>query len=382
MRFIVEHGGEVSVMKQWVFLSIIILLSLCGWAKGNIEYEVTEIRTLDDFEDGDKMNLFDVKWDTFNDYLLGGNSSITIKTNQSPGYDNSTNCLFSQYKLGSMGQFAFAGFNAVLQPDEAPVDLSEYFGIRFCAKGKGRFSVGLATTLTMKEFNFHSTNMTLYSEWQLYELPFSRFKIRWGTVQKWDPSQIIKAEWKFDDTNYRKGEIYLDNIGFFKVQEVKKEQKKDVAEDKAISEAKEQEKYIEHKKIDTLKDKRIAVVGIDSGEVDSSIANAIVDFITNAFVNQGTFKVMDRKSIEKILTEQSFQLEDFADTTKMIEIGKLAGAEYIVTGTLSKVGGTYYLNVKLISVKTAEIIGSSIAASKDDTQFFSMSNSAVEKLFQ
>jgi TolB-like protein len=370
-------------MKISFLLMLMALLPLCVWAEGNIEYEVTEIRPLDDFEDGNDSNLFGDKWYVYDDTFIGGNSSITIKTNQSPGYDNSANCLFSQYKLGGKGQYHFAGFNSVLQPDEAPVDLSDYFGIRFYAKGNGRFGVGLATTLTMKEFNFHyTTNMSLYSEWQLYELPFSQFKIRYGTMQKWDPSQIIKAEWKFDDKSYGKGEIYLDNIGFYKVREVKKEQKKDVVEDKAVTEAKKSERTIEQKKITALKDKRIAIVGIDSGEVDSSIADAIVDFITNAFVNQGTFKVMDRKSIEKILTEQSFQLEDFADTTKMIEIGKLAGAEYIATGTLSKVGGTYYLNVKLISVKTAEIIGSSIATAKDDTQFFSMSNGAVEKLFE
>ncbi|MBN1697648.1 MAG: CIA30 family protein [Spirochaetales bacterium] len=370
-------------MKYLMLLSIMIILPFFVWAKGNAEYEVTEILPVDDFEDGDGKNLFGEVWETFDDEVSGGNSKTTIKTNHSPGYKESAHCLYAEYKLGSLSDYSYTGFNSTLQPEEAPMDLSEYFGIRFYAKGKGLFIVKIATTATLKQLNFHATNdIALSSEWQLYELPFSRFSIKWGTMRRWDPSEIIKVEWAFENRNYGKGEIYLDDIGFYKAVEVKKEAKEEKIEDTSIAEAKKNEKIIGQKKLNALKDKRIAVVGIDSGEVKSTVAEAIVGFITNAFVNQGTFKVMDRKSIEKILDEQSFQLADYADTTKMIEIGKLAGAEYIVTGTLSRVGDTYYLNIKLISVKTTEIVGSSIATAKDDTQFFSMSNNAVDKLFQ
>lgn len=64
-----------------------------------------------------------------------------------------------------------------------------------------------------------------------------------------------------------------------------------------------------------------------------------------------------------------------------MEIGKLSRADIIVIGSVSCVGKIYYLNIKLISVETAEIIGSSIADAEDTTEFFEMCNEVVLQLF-
>ncbi len=64
-----------------------------------------------------------------------------------------------------------------------------------------------------------------------------------------------------------------------------------------------------------------------------------------------------------------------------MEIGKLSRADIIVIGSVSYVGKIYYLNIKLISVETAEIIGSSIADAEDTTEFFEMCNEVVLQLF-
>jgi hypothetical protein len=61
--------------------------------------------------------------------------------------------------------------------------------------------------------------------------------------------------------------------------------------------------------------------------------------------------------------------------------GMLSGADIIVIGSISYVGRQYYLNIKLISVETGEIIGSSIDIADDATGFYEMCNQAVYKLF-
>ena len=90
---------------------------------------------------------------------------------------------------------------------------------------------------------------------------------------------------------------------------------------------------------------------------------------------------MDRQNIAKIVKEYEFQASDLTDESTAVEIGKLAGADIIVIGSINFVGKKYYLNVKLIAVKTAEIIGSSISDADDSSEFYEMSNDAVYKLF-
>jgi hypothetical protein len=132
-----------------------------------------------------------------------------------------------------------------------------------------------------------------------------------------------------------------------------------------------------------IQDKKLAVVGITSGtkNIDEETAGGVMVFIENAFVNVGKVRVVDRQNIAKIVTEYEFQASDLTDESTAVEIGKLSGADIIVIGSISYVGKQYYLNIKLISVETAEIIGSSIDAAEDATGFYEMCNQAVYKLF-
>ena len=95
----------------------------------------------------------------------------------------------------------------------------------------------------------------------------------------------------------------------------------------------------------------------------------------------GKVRVVDRQNIAKIVKGYEFQASDLTDESTAVEIGKLAGADIIVIGSINFVGKKYYLNVKLIAVETAEIIGSSISDADDSSEFYEMSNDAVYKLF-
>ncbi|UCF98046.1 MAG: hypothetical protein JSV89_00570 [Spirochaetaceae bacterium] len=92
-------------------------------------------------------------------------------------------------------------------------------------------------------------------------------------------------------------------------------------------------------------------------------AGGVMVFIENAFVNVGKVRVVDRQNIAKIVEEYEFQQSDLSDESTAVEIGK-----------------QYYLNIKLISVETGEIIGSSIDKAEDATGFYEMCNQAVYQL--
>jgi hypothetical protein len=97
----------------------------------------------------------------------------------------------------------------------------------------------------------------------------------------------------------------------------------------------------------------VAVVSIASGDVES--AEFVVDELAYLIVNSGNFKVVDRKSLEAIRSEQNFQTSGDVDDDSAVSIGKLLGANIVITGSISGAGSTRRLRLKALDVMTAEI---------------------------
>jgi hypothetical protein len=138
-----------------------------------------------------------------------------------------------------------------------------------------------------------------------------------------------------------------------------------------------------YRRLGKIQDRKLAVISLnkETAHVDEETASGIIVFVENAFVNVGKVRVVDRKNIDKIVSEYKFQASGLVDESTAIEIGKLSGADIIVMGSINRVGGIFYLNIKLIDVKTAEIIGSNIALAKDASGFLDMCNQVVYMLF-
>ena len=132
-----------------------------------------------------------------------------------------------------------------------------------------------------------------------------------------------------------------------------------------------------------IEGKRTAVVGIDiaTDEAEEEISESLAVFVENGLVHTRLVKVVDRKSIHAIIEEHNFQAHGLIDEDTAVEIGKLAGAQIIVTGVLSSVGHTYYLQLRLIDVETGEVLASSLTQSESEKEFLPMCTGAVEMLF-
>jgi hypothetical protein len=98
----------------------------------------------------------------------------------------------------------------------------------------------------------------------------------------------------------------------------------------------------------------IAVVSIASKDTES--AEFVVDELAYIIVSAGSFKVVDRKSLEAIRSEQDFQTSGEVDDDSAVSIGKLLGANVVITGSISGVGSTRRLRLKALDVMTAEIV--------------------------
>lgn len=93
---------------------------------------------------------------------------------------------------------------------------------------------------------------------------------------------------------------------------------------------------------------RIAVLDFDYGTVQTAsaavfgtnvdVGKGIVDLLVTGLVKDGTYSVIERKALDKILAEQNFSNSDRADPTSAAKIGKLLGVDAIVEGSITEFG--------------------------------------------
>jgi len=90
--------------------------------------------------------------------------------------------------------------------------------------------------------------------------------------------------------------------------------------------------------------KRVAIFDFDFGTVhhwwsgDWDIGKGISDMIVTNLVRDGTYSVIERKQLDKILQEQNFSNSDRANPATAAKIGKVLGLNAIIIGTITQFG--------------------------------------------
>lgn len=75
-----------------------------------------------------------------------------------------------------------------------------------------------------------------------------------------------------------------------------------------------------------------------SGNQD--IGKGIADMLVDELVNDGSFRVIERKRLDAILAEQNFSASERADPTAktLASIGKVLGVKYLIVGSITRFG--------------------------------------------
>jgi curli biogenesis system outer membrane secretion channel CsgG len=94
--------------------------------------------------------------------------------------------------------------------------------------------------------------------------------------------------------------------------------------------------------------KRVAVLDFNYATVMNSvqavfgtnqdIGKGITDLLIDKLVNDGTYRVIDRQAMAKILAEQNFSNSNRADPNSAAQIGKLLGVQVIIIGDITQFG--------------------------------------------
>jgi uncharacterized repeat protein (TIGR02543 family) len=155
----------------------------------------TYAAVLDNFEDGDNGNWWGGFWYTFDDSSNNGNSVVNPLPDAKGGIgfipsdvtDQPGNNYAARMwgQLGGGYQYAFVGMGTNLGQigdNPAPVNISQYTGVRFKVKGSGtyQFKIVDPASETQRNFKVYLKTFTASSSWQTITVNFNETDLAYG----------------------------------------------------------------------------------------------------------------------------------------------------------------------------------------------------------
>ena len=88
---------------------------------------------------------------------------------------------------------------------------------------------------------------------------------------------------------------------------------------------------------------------------NKEVGKYVQEDITTALVNSGQFNVVERLKLQSVLDELELTQLGLTDPEGAKEVGKLLGADVILTGTLAAIGDDWNVNLRLINTESGLI---------------------------
>ena len=90
----------------------------------------------------------------------------------------------------------------------------------------------------------------------------------------------------------------------------------------------------------------VAILNFDYGTIEhwwggnQDIGQGISDLLVDELVNDGSYRVIERKRLDAILAEQNFAQSERADPSAktLAQVGKVLGVKYMIVGSITKFG--------------------------------------------
>jgi hypothetical protein len=112
----------------------------------------------------------------------------------------------------------------------------------------------------------------------------------------------------------------------------------------------------------------VAVLNISAD--NKALSSYVIDNLTAHLVNNGNFTVVDRRNLEPLQQELNFQMSGKVNEDTAQAIGKILGAQIIISGSVSEFGTAYRMMIQATQVGTAEIQGMSNSTVRFDASLF------------
>ena len=114
---------------------------------------------------------------------------------------------------------------------------------------------------------------------------------------------------------------------------------------------------------------RIAILEFDPVTAEAekdNLGRVSSEFLLTAAVNSGSFGVVERAAIKRVLDEMQFGQGSQAPSSVAQAIGGMVGAQGVLTGSVAKTGQSVRLDARLIDVASGNIVAARSAYAKGD----------------
>lgn len=99
---------------------------------------------------------------------------------------------------------------------------------------------------------------------------------------------------------------------------------------------------------------KLAVMDLEATfGIDEGMAYAMSDVLRDAIHSQGEYEVLSKEDLDALARRTSLQIQagECTDSQCLADLGKALGSKYMVYGTISKVGSTYSISLRLLDTE-------------------------------
>ena len=96
----------------------------------------------------------------------------------------------------------------------------------------------------------------------------------------------------------------------------------------------------------------VAVIDFDASGISQLEATSLTNRFRTAVGDVGAMRLVERGMMEEVLQEQGFQQTGCTSEECAVELGQLLGVQNMIGGSIGRVGETFTLDVRMISVQS------------------------------
>lgn len=127
----------------------------------------------------------------------------------------------------------------------------------------------------------------------------------------------------------------------------------------------------EKKTIPEIEKAKIAILefqGLNEQAKKDNMGKMVTEIMTTSLVNSRAFNIIEREKLSKVLKEFQLSQTGLIDATSVKEIGKILGADAIITGSVMMLRERLRMDARIIDVGTGAIIAAESTLGNVDIQ--------------
>ena len=103
---------------------------------------------------------------------------------------------------------------------------------------------------------------------------------------------------------------------------------------------------------------RVAVFDFDGKGITADEATTLTERFRSVLIETKKFTMVERQKVNLILEELGLQMTGVVSEKSLSEAGAMLGVQRIVTGSIGKIDDTYTVDIRVVDVQSAKLLGS------------------------